>query len=376
MTAIDRRTALAGAMAFGSIALSAPTVNVRVAPVHAQALSCFGTRSGSFGVAALDSNGIAFESGLPGRGHAVVRHPARKDIAVIARRPGDWIALFHADHFAPLAIVRTPVDRHALGHGVYSRDGSFLYVTENDYENARGVIGIYNARNGYTRVGEFPSYGVGPHELVLDPESGRLLVANGGIHTHPATGRAKLNLDTMRPNVAAIDPATGMLRASWVLSPALHQMSLRHLRALPGGGFVVGAQFEGPADIDAPLVFQLNDDRTGLVPVEFDPSIYNDMARYCGSVALSDDGGKVAISAPRGGKIIVSSLGEQQAVSAVCVEMSDGCGVGFAGRNVMMTSGIGEVRCTSFSRDGVAQTVFSNTADHLMWDNHLTIVPG
>ena len=44
----------------------------------------------------------------------------------------------------------------------------------------------------------------GPHEIRLLPQGDTLVVANGGIETHPDSGRSKLNLPTMRPNLAYI----------------------------------------------------------------------------------------------------------------------------------------------------------------------------
>ena len=46
----------------------------------------------------------------------------------------------------------------------------------------------------FARVGEFPTHGVGPHELLLLGDGRTLAVANGGIETHPDFGRAKLNI--------------------------------------------------------------------------------------------------------------------------------------------------------------------------------------
>jgi len=39
--------------------------------------------------------------------------------------------------------------RHFFGHGVFSADGKLLYTTDNDYQNARGMIG---ATDGYKQI--------------------------------------------------------------------------------------------------------------------------------------------------------------------------------------------------------------------------------
>src|SRR3546814_6108125 len=57
--------------------------------------------------------------------------------------------------------------RHFYGHGVFSPDGRWLYACENDYDNARGCIGIYDATAGYRREAELEAYAIGPHEMVL-----------------------------------------------------------------------------------------------------------------------------------------------------------------------------------------------------------------
>ena len=42
-----------------------------------------------------------------------------------------------------------------------------LYATENDFEGARGMIGIYDVTARFKRIGEFPSHGLGPHDLAF-----------------------------------------------------------------------------------------------------------------------------------------------------------------------------------------------------------------
>ncbi len=55
------------------------------------------------------------------------------------------------------------------------------------------------------RAGEFASGGVGPHEIRRMPGSDVLVIANGGIATHPGSSRAKLNIPKMQPNLAYIE---------------------------------------------------------------------------------------------------------------------------------------------------------------------------
>ncbi len=103
--------------------------------------------------------------------------------------------------------IQSVAGRHFFGHGVFSPDGALLYATENDFDNAAGMVGIYDARSGFARIGEFPTHGVGPHELLLLGDGRTIAIANGGIETHPDFGRAKLNLPTMKPSFVLVDRA-------------------------------------------------------------------------------------------------------------------------------------------------------------------------
>ena len=97
------------------------------------------------------------------------------------------------------------------------------------------------------RVGEFPTYGVGPHELLLLGDDRTIAIANGGIETHPDFGRAKLNLPTMKPSYVLVDRMTGDLIEKHELPPELHQLSIRHMDTDETGAVWFGCQHEGPA---------------------------------------------------------------------------------------------------------------------------------
>lgn len=81
---------------------------------------------------------------------------------VFARQPGTFAVVFdHSGRDAPQTIASI-AGRHFFGHGVFSPDGALLYATENDFDNAAGVVGVYDARAKFSRVGEFPTYGMTP----------------------------------------------------------------------------------------------------------------------------------------------------------------------------------------------------------------------
>ena len=128
-----------------------------------------------------------------------------------------------------------------------SPTGRILFATENDITRGQGVLGLYDAADGYRRIGELPAHGIGPHDIALLPDGRTLAVANGGILTLPETGRAMLNLDSMQPSLNLIEAASGRLVEAQRLAPELHQLSIRHLAQAPDGLIAAGHAVGGPA---------------------------------------------------------------------------------------------------------------------------------
>src|SRR5690606_35761180 len=164
---IDRRDFLkaAGAGFAAALARSAWAATLDTDAVVASALV---KRDGRYGAGILSEAGkLLYSVTLPDRGHDVTFDPVSKRSVVFPRKPGTIAVVFdHAGRAEPLTIASV-AGRHFYGHGVFSPDGAILYATENDFDVAAGMIGVYDAKGGFARVGEFPTHGVGPHELML-----------------------------------------------------------------------------------------------------------------------------------------------------------------------------------------------------------------
>ena len=91
-------------------------------------------------------------------------------------------------------------------------------------ETSQGRIGLWDTGT-YTRLTDWPSHGIGPHDIRLLP-GGRLAVANGGIQTDPVD-RTKLNIPDMRPNLSVLDAGGALL--DQIELPDQRQNSIRHL---------------------------------------------------------------------------------------------------------------------------------------------------
>lgn len=363
-TAIDRRGLLAGIG--GGLALSVlGSVTVR-AGVDTVFLTAYATADAepAYGVAALRPDGeVLFASTLPGRAHGVVPHPVRAEAVVFSRRPGRWFVPLSLRDGALSAPVAAPDDRRFTGHGAYGPGGRLLYVAEDDIGNEVGTIGVYDAERGYARVGVLPAHGIGPHE-VLALDHGRILaVANGGVITHPDTGRAKLNVDAMDASLTYVDAGTGRLIDAVRLPKTEANLGIRHIAALADGGVAFGCQDERPNGEIQSLV---GAHRPGGGPARLFAAPEEELLRFDGYIgSVASDGRLVAASSPRGGVIGFWDAADGRWLGASA--LADGCGIAPVGGGFLATSGFGTVVGVGPTGEHDGHTVSGRR-----WDNHLT----
>lgn len=317
---------------------------------------------GRYVLAGLSHKGdILFQLPLPGRGHAATAHPTRPEAVAFARRPGTFAMVIDCSQGREVARLNAPVGRHFYGHGAFSADGTLLFTTENDFANGAGVIGVWDATRGYRRLAEFSSGGVGPHEMRLMPDGQSLVVANGGIETHPESGRAKLNIPVMAPCLSYLSLA-GDLLEQVELPHALHKNSIRHLAVAADGTVGFAMQWQGRKDRHPPL---LGVHQRGENPrlMAADDAAHRRMDGYAGSVAISGDNTQVAITSPRGGVVHVFELRSGALLNVI--EMADVCGLGPGASGFAISAGTGEFGAI---RGGALRGVRPHA---LQWDNHL-----
>lgn len=304
---------------------------------------------------------MTFEVPLPARGHAARAHPTLPHVVAFARRPGTFAFVIDCVTGLQIARIDAPAERHFYGHGVFSADGSRLYTTENDYDAARGVIGIWDMVAGYQRVAEVPSGGVGPHDILRLPGTDTLVVANGGIETHPDTGRAKLNLPMMRPNLSYLDVEGRVVDR---FEPADHMNSLRHLAVTPEGTVAFAMQWQGDP-VDAPPLLGLHRMGAEAVVLAADASLHRQLQGYAGSVAFSGNNRAVGITSPRGG--VVQFFVVANGADLGHALAPDACGLSpHSDGGFCFTTGAGEV--CQVSAPGVCQPLRRHDR---AFDNHL-----
>lgn len=303
---------------------------------------------------------------LPARGHDIALRPDGSEWVAFARRPGRFGVAVPMDGREPLWFSAGP-GRHFYGHGVFSADGRLLYTTENDYTARRGMIGVRDATAGYRQIGELPSHGIGPHDLALLSDRRTLVVANGGIHTHPDRRREELNLADMEPSLAYVDTETGDLLEAHGLAKDLRRLSIRHLAVASNDVVVFGCQYRGDADDLPPLVgFHRRGETLHIVPGPDD--LHASLKNYIGSVTACSDGSVVAASAPRGGVVTYWDPAGRRFLGSL--NLPDGCGVAPTGEGetFLLTSGEG------YLASGGADGLGARQSTRYRWDNHAILV--
>ena len=305
---------------------------------------------------------LQFKVPSPGRGHDVLLNPLTRSALYFARRPGNWLTVLDANTGALQARIASPAGRHFYGHGTLVNNNALLLTSENDYaRGGEGLIGIYNCRDGYRRVGEFASGGIGPHQLATLPDDKTVVVANGGILTLPGSNRDKLNLETMQPNLSYIDSRDGKLLGQW--QPPHHQLSLRHLDVSSGGEVVVGAQFEGDPTLTLPLLFRHRGEDHLQALTATDP-VWRQHHNYIASVACAGDA--VIATSPRGGCISLWRNGEFQTVQA----LNDVAGAAFDSKTGTFLTSNGRGQLVQLDQQGLSLT---GRVAELRWDNHMEV---
>lgn len=353
---IDRRGFLRAAGA-GFAATLAPRQAEALMKTDAVFAAAYMAEDESYGVALVAGDGREISRiSLPDRGHDVTHDPGSTHAVAFARRPGTFALVFDRKSGKPVKLIEAAEDRHFFGHGVFAPDGRVLYVAENDFDNYAGMIGLYDVRSGYAKVGEFPAHGMDTHDIQLMEGGHYLAIANGGIKQHPDTGRAKLNLDHMEPSLVIVDLRDGRPVEKHAMPDDIRQLSTRHMDIDAKGRVWFGCQFEGPRNRHPQL---LGSFRRGE-PVRFldmPAPLLEGFDNYVGSVAVNRAAGLVAVSSPKGGQWAAFDVETGRPV--VEERIAGVCGLASEASRFVRSTEAG---------------AFGDLRSDVAWDNHITRV--
>ena len=315
---------------------------------------------GTFALHGLTAQGVSvFAIPLPARGHAATAHPTRPEAVAFARRPGVYAIILDCANGAVITRLAPPEGTQFNGHGAFSQDGRILYTSEVIGTSSEGRIGLWDAANGYTRITSWPSGGIGPHDLKRLPGSDTLVVANGGIQTDPSD-RTKLNIDTMRPNLAYLN-ASGGITDLIELAPEYRQNSIRHLAIAADSTVAFALQWEGDPAEPAPL---LGLHKQGSAPqlCAMPEAEMFVMQSYAGSIAFDPAGQEVAITSSHGGAVQIYG---RDGTFLAGILRADASGIAPTSNGFLLTDGFGTVSSI------IDHNLVPMTQGDALWDNHL-----
>lgn len=304
------------------------------------------------------------------RGHGLCQNPAKPEqVVMFSRRPGTHGMRLNTDTGNIDGNFHSINDRYMQGHGCYSADGQWLYCTESSISTGEGKITVRDATT-LEQVHEFNSHGIGPHEILLMPDGHTLAVANGGLLTHPDTGRKILNLDTMRSSLSYIDSRNGELISEHFLSEA--KASIRHLDVAADGTVAVALQVQRAAMANNQLIPLAAIHQAGqpLKTLNAPEALMVQLNDYMGSVAIHSDARIAAFTSPKGNLAMFWHLDDLSwqgfhAFHDVC-----GLAVSQDNQNFVLSNSAGKIRQIS-ARTLTIDKQKSLTFPGQSWDNHL-----
>lgn len=312
---------------------------------------------------------------LEHRGHGVAVDPRGTHVVLVARRPGRILWIRDIER-GEVTRVQAAQNRHYLGHGVFDASGRYLYVTENVFGSfdptltieelmRESVLGVYDRDSGYARIKEIPAHGIGSHELRWMPDGRTLVVANGGIYTHPEQEREMLNPDALAPSLVYVDAASGELVEK--VAPEDPQLSMRHLAVHPSGGVTVGLQYQGAMQAEVPLVVS-HRRGTALREWKIPQGVLGRMKQYTASVETHPNFSTTAVSAPKAGAVL---LFDAQGRFVRAHELPDSAGLGVTREGYVASSGTGWLQL--LGGEDLA-LLAARKFESIAWDNHLGVI--
>lgn len=316
--------------------------------------SAYRDRDGAYGIATVSEAGdIIHRMPLPARAHGMASSRATGMTVAFARRPGTFFMAFDPASRREPIVMHSPENRHFYGHGQFSPDGFILYASENDFDKNRGVIGLYDARDGFRRIGEYDARGIGTHDMTVSDDGRMIIIANGGIETHPDFGRTKLNIDAMEPSLVLLDAATGQLIQKHGLAKGLRQLSTRHVDIGNDGRIWFACQYEGPRNDTPPLIghFSKGDDLRFL---DLPEETMVQLANYVGAIAVNRGDGVIGLTSAIGNSAV--TLDEKTGRVIAQVALREAAGVAASRKGVVASSYDGQ---------------FGAKVSPVAWDQHI-----
>jgi hypothetical protein len=337
-------------------------------------LSAQGQSQGQYGLGWVDTHGEKLSKvSTPFRGHGFCQNPTQLDhIIMFSRRPGTEGIRLNLSSGKIDTTFRSAPDRHMHGHGCFSADGTKLFCAESEISTGKGKISIRDTRT-LTLIGEFDSYGIGPHEIALMPDGNTLVVANGGLLTHPDSGREILNLNSMRASLAYIDIHSGELLSEHFIPEK--KTSIRHLDVANDGTVAIALQVQRKAmghNKLTPLA-AIHKQGQKIILLQAPEALLSKLNDYMGSVKINNTSRIAAFASPKGNLAMFWHLDDLSLQGYH--SFHDVCGLAVSQDNkyFVLSNSTGKIRQINAATLKLDKDKSFNFP-HTSWDNHMITV--
>lgn len=370
---ISRRKFLLGLGGIGAVgvigAVNTTPVTLLLSGEKHWLVSGCSDKKGKFFVAAFDLEGrLINKVALPARGHGVIAMKSKPGHALIfARRPGNYVLEVDFNRGEVVSNIAVSAGQRFYGHGILIENDSILLTTENDYQQGKGLI-VLRDRKSQQIIEQYDSGGIGPHQLAVMPNSNdqQIVIANGGIKTHPEQARKKLNLNSMQPNLAYMALGSGQIEGKFELENK--QLSIRHLDVSAQGKVVAGLQYQGASTDEVPLAISHHgEDQLSLLKA--DTNTWRSMKQYTASVCINSKKNTVAITCPKADLITFWKLDSNEFITSH--KLKDSAGATLIEDSFIASTGRGRIIS---HRDPLKSYQVNADFDDLRWDNHMTAI--
>ncbi len=310
------------------------------------------------------SGGETFRIPLPDEAHGFAIDPTQPQRIVSAPSlPGTRAVAMDVVTGEQLAIIKSRPGRHYLGHASFSQDGRYLFSSESIYETAEGIITVRDGRD-FSFIRELPAYGIGPHDMRLMPDGNTLVVASGGIKTHPDSGRRELNLNTLKSALLFIDIHSGELVRKREVSVPL--LSIRHLDVDAEGNVLVACQYKGRLEMPKLVGIQRGESEIEMFDIHDDDLF--PLRNYTASACIGP-GGVGAATCPRGDRLSLWDMNQKKLLKTFEIKDVGGIAVSSDGKSFVVSANVGEL----FQIDikSLKVEALGRVWQNAQWTNHM-----
>ena len=333
-------------------------------------LSAQGNNPENYGLGFIEQNQYqALNSKF--RGHGLCQNPSLDhQVVMFSRRPGTTGLVVNTRTMEAEITFESEQDHHMHGHGCFSADGLFLFTAESNYKTGQGVITIRDTKD-FKIIKTLSSYGIGPHEIALMPDNTTLVIANGGLLTHPESGRKVLNLETMQFNLSFINWHNGKLLKQ--MTAPEPKASIRHLDVAPDGTVAIAMQVQRNAmqhNKLVPLAAVVKPSATTLTLLHAPEPVLQKMNDYVGSIRINSDTSTLAMTSPKGDVALFYDLHDTKLKDIHAFHDVCGLTISTDKQYFILSNSAGKIRhinSHSFKELKAKRLHFPNQ----QWDNHM-----